>query len=225
MHSPQVQLRLNRAREKYVQEVVRRRQYDETIFVPLETARLYLCSAHHPDSCHLTTYTTNPPNITAHAKNVVGSTIVASKDGKPRHDNEVSWLIYHKDNPTQQIGSVSLFQFSVSSARIPSAKLGYTLDEEYRGKGYMTEALGAVVAFAFEKLGLQKIEARVKTTNTASRSVVQRGGFKLSGSVRTAKWTSTGDDAGLETFENEVWTMDKKDWESQKLSSGINALL
>jgi RimJ/RimL family protein N-acetyltransferase len=222
MHSPQVQLRLNRAREKYVQ-VQQKQRYDETLFVPLETLRLYLCSVHHT-SCHLTTYTANPPNTTEYVKPVIGSTIVASKDGKARHDNEVSWLIYHKDNPTEEIGSISLFQFSNVNVRTPCAKLGYTLHEPHRGKGYMTEALDAVVAFAFEKLGLHKVEAIVRTTNIASRAVVQRGGFKLAGNRRTGKWVG-GEAEGLEIFDNEVWVMDKRDWLAQKLSSGITANL
>jgi len=126
--------------------------------------------------------------------------------------------------PTQQIGSISLFQFTNTGVRTPSAKLGYTLDEEHRGKGYMTEALGAVITFAFEKLSLQKVEARVRTTNAASRAVVQRSGFKLTGNVRTGKWVS-GETEGLEIFDNEVWIMDKKDWIAQKLSAGLTANL
>jgi len=223
MHSPQVQLRLNRAREKYVQ-VVRQRRYSQDIFIPLETSRLWICSAHSQDSCHLKSSTIDSSTTITPVKPVIGSTIVISKDGKPRHDNEVSWLIYHKDNPTFQIGSISLFQFSHADAKIPSAKLAYTLVEAYRGKGYMIEALAPIVKFAFESLGLQRVEARVKSTNSASRSVVQNSGFKLAGSVRTGKW-ALGDNEGLEIFENEVWVMDRKDWEAQKANSGIIANL
>src|SRR5271167_1758096 len=157
MNSPQAQLRLQKARLELLQ-FNRQRRFDEKIFVPLETTQLWLCAADKTKACHLTALAAN--------ELVVAS---AGKDEKAKDENSVTWLIYHKDNPAEQIGSVWLFQFSTSDAKIASAMIGYTLTEAVRGKGYMSEALGAVLRFAFEKLGLQKVEARVRITNERSK--------------------------------------------------------
>jgi RimJ/RimL family protein N-acetyltransferase len=212
MYSPQVQKRLQQARQKYIQHA-RQRRYDQTIFVPLETPRFWLCAPERNGSCHLTTYP-NPREETPY-----GPVIGPSKEDKHREENEVYWYIYHKDHPLEQIGSISLFQFTNTDAKIASAMLGYTIHEGHRGKGYMSEALGAILEFAFEKLGLQRVEARVRTTNDASRSVVQRAGFKVMGVVRQGKW-ALGDDKGIQIMESEVWILGKEDWEKNSLING-----
>jgi RimJ/RimL family protein N-acetyltransferase len=89
--------------------------------------------------------------------------------------------------------------------------LGYTLSEKARGKGYMSEALGAALGFAFEKLGLQRIEARVRSSNERSKAVVQRASFKNIGIVRKGKW-GLGESKGIEIVELEVWILVKEDW-------------
>jgi RimJ/RimL family protein N-acetyltransferase len=212
MYTPQVQKRLQQARQRYIQHA-RQRRYDQTIFVPLETPRLWLCAPDRNSSCHLTT------NPNPRTEPVYRSVIGPNKDDKHREENEVYWYIYHKDHPLEQIGSISLFQFTTADANIASAMLGYTIHEGHRGKGYMSEALGAILGFAFEKLGLQRVEARVRTTNDASRSVVQRAGFKVMGVVRQGKW-ALGDDKGIQIMESEVWTLGKEDWEKNSLING-----
>jgi RimJ/RimL family protein N-acetyltransferase len=148
-----------------------------------------------------------------------GSVVGPSREDKHREENEVYWYIYHKDYPLERIGSISLFQFTSAGAKVASAMLGYTIHEGHRGKGYMSEALVAIVAFAFDKLGLHKVEARVRTTNDASRAVVQRVGFKIMGTVRQGKW-ALGDDKGIQIMESDVWILGKEDWENNSLISG-----
>jgi ribosomal-protein-alanine N-acetyltransferase len=48
------------------------------------------------------------------------------------------------------------------------AELGYVLSREHWGKGLMPEAVRAVIAFGFEKLSLNRVEARCISENTAS---------------------------------------------------------
>lgn len=45
------------------------------------------------------------------------------------------------------------------------------------GRGYITEAMGGLLAFAFEDIGLADVTARVVDTNLASLRVLQRLGF------------------------------------------------
>jgi ribosomal-protein-alanine N-acetyltransferase len=65
-----------------------------------------------------------------------------------------------------------------------SAFLGYKLDKDEINKGYMTEAVGAVVEFAFGHLRLHRLEANVIPDNIASMRVVQKLGFVAEGTAR-----------------------------------------
>ena len=48
----------------------------------------------------------------------------------------------------------------------------------------MTEAVGAVVQFAFSHLGLHRVEAACLPANDASRALLERIGFTLEGRAR-----------------------------------------
>ncbi|ANS75856.1 alanine acetyltransferase [Paenibacillus yonginensis] len=73
------------------------------------------------------------------------------------------------------IGSAALS--NIVRGAFLSCHLGYKLDEEERNKGYMTEALKAIIDFAFHKLGLHRIEANIMPRNAASLAVVHKLGF------------------------------------------------
>jgi ribosomal-protein-alanine N-acetyltransferase len=65
------------------------------------------------------------------------------------------------------------------------AEVGYALlDDAFKQKGYMTEALGPVLAFGFEQMGLRRIEALAADYNTPSIKLLNRFGFKQEGIVR-----------------------------------------
>ncbi|MDE7245690.1 MAG: GNAT family N-acetyltransferase [Oscillospiraceae bacterium] len=58
-----------------------------------------------------------------------------------------------------------------------SAFLGYKLDERFLNRGYMTEAVGMLVRYAFEDLHLHRIEANVMPKNKASLRVLEKNCF------------------------------------------------
>lgn len=61
---------------------------------------------------------------------------------------------------------------------------GYWLGEEFWGKGYASEAVNVALAFAFNKLKLRKVEARVHDNNPASQRVLEKAGFQKEGLSR-----------------------------------------
>ncbi len=60
-------------------------------------------------------------------------------------------------------------------------EIGYVLSPYFRGKGYMTEAVKAVLELSFEKLGLSKALLRIIAENTASKRLAERLGFAVEG--------------------------------------------
>lgn len=61
------------------------------------------------------------------------------------------------------------------------ANLGYDLQSDFWNKGYVTEALEAVIDFGFQELDINRIEAEVMPGNTASERVLTKLGFTNEG--------------------------------------------
>lgn len=63
----------------------------------------------------------------------------------------------------------------------PRVEVGYWCRTSMRGKGYVSEAVQALVNFAFHHIGAARIELITDAQNTASRRVAERCGFTLEG--------------------------------------------
>jgi RimJ/RimL family protein N-acetyltransferase len=66
-----------------------------------------------------------------------------------------------------------------------TGSLGYGIAPHHQGRGYATEAIRAVIAHAFEVLGLAKVWARADPRNAASVRVLQKAGMKEEGVLRS----------------------------------------
>ncbi|PAF21057.1 RimJ/RimL family protein N-acetyltransferase [Terribacillus saccharophilus] len=64
---------------------------------------------------------------------------------------------------------------------LQSSWIGYFLDKEQNGKGYMTEAVRQVVAIAFDELEFHRLEAGVMPHNIGSIKVLLKAGFHKEG--------------------------------------------
>ncbi|MCI9147635.1 MAG: GNAT family N-acetyltransferase [Hungatella sp.] len=65
-----------------------------------------------------------------------------------------------------------------------SCFMGYQLDKDYLRRGLMTETVNEVVRYAFESLGLHRIEGNIMPRNKASIGVVEKCGFVNEGTSR-----------------------------------------
>ncbi|WP_329121900.1 GNAT family N-acetyltransferase [Streptomyces sp. NBC_01465] len=61
---------------------------------------------------------------------------------------------------------------------------GFWTAKEYRGHGYITEAVGALAHWAFTALDAGRLEWRAEVGNNASRAVAERAGFRIEGVLR-----------------------------------------
>ncbi len=65
--------------------------------------------------------------------------------------------------------------------------IGYALAPAWHGRGYGTEAIGALVDFAFGERRARRVTADVFTGNAASRRLLEKLGFRLEGITRGAQ--------------------------------------
>lgn len=86
--------------------------------------------------------------------------------------------IFLKDNG-KLIGDVSLF--NISRGALQKCLIGYSLDKQYNGHGYTTEAVSLAVKYAFDELKLHRIEAGVMLNNIGSMRVLEKAGFHREG--------------------------------------------
>jgi ribosomal-protein-alanine N-acetyltransferase len=77
------------------------------------------------------------------------------------------------------VGRIALT--SVTRGPFQSAQLGYWMDAGHVRRGLMSEAVDATLTFAFERLGLHRLQAAVMPTNHASRAILQKRGFREEG--------------------------------------------
>jgi ribosomal-protein-alanine N-acetyltransferase len=96
------------------------------------------------------------------------------------HMQELRWGITLPPD-RQVVGMVGFNDWHRTDRR---ASVGYDLAQTYWGQGIMPEALGAVLAFGFRAMDLNRIEATVSAGNPASVRVLEKLGFVLEGRQR-----------------------------------------
>lgn len=68
------------------------------------------------------------------------------------------------------------------------AKVGYFIHNSYWGQGYTTEALRAVVRYAFEEIDVYRISAGCLKENKPGRRVLDKTGFVQEGDFKEYQW-------------------------------------
>jgi ribosomal-protein-alanine N-acetyltransferase len=107
------------------------------------------------------------------------------------------------------VGTLNLSQ--IFRRKFQNAYLGYQLFAGSTGKGYMTEAVGLALRFAFNDLKLHRIEASVQPSNTASIAVLKRSGFIYEGTASrylkiNGRWR-----------DHERWAIIKENWKPKRI--------
>ncbi|MGE8232667.1 MAG: GNAT family N-acetyltransferase [Stenotrophomonas sp.] len=87
------------------------------------------------------------------------------------------------------IGSSAVFYLNLEQGR---AEIGYSLHPDWQGRGLASEALQLVLGYAFNKLGLRRIEADIDPRNLPSCRLVERLGFVREGLLRE-RWHVNGE--------------------------------
>lgn len=76
---------------------------------------------------------------------------------------------------------------------VPRFEIGYWCRTRFAGRGYVTEAVRGIAAFAFRELGAKRVEIRGDSLNERSARVAERAGFALEGELRNAEVGPVGE--------------------------------
>ena len=102
------------------------------------------------------------------------------------------------------VGTCTLAALSVAHRR---AEVEFALGRAAWGRGYIAEALPTLVGFAFEVLGLHRLEADVDPRNGPSIRALERAGFTREGHQRERYWLhDEWQDAMLYRLLRREWT-------------------
>ena len=97
-------------------------------------------------------------------------------DGR-MNNASVAWAIA-QNGSEKLIGTIGFWRMKPEHFR---AEVGYLLAVEHWGKGFMVEAMNAVLRFGFEGMGLHSVEAVTEPANAASRRVLEKCAFVQEG--------------------------------------------
>lgn len=97
-----------------------------------------------------------------------------------RLGTDYSFFVFEKTRD----GDTLVGGITISNVRRRAAQfgtLGYWMGEEFAGHGLMSEAVGVLLPFFFDTLGLHRLQAAFLPHNMASRRVLEKNGFREEG--------------------------------------------
>ncbi len=108
------------------------------------------------------------------------------------------------------VGEITLS--SIQRGPFQNAFIGYWVDRDVAGKGFAPEATVAVMRFAFEDLGLHRIEIAIVPRNAPSRRVVEKLGLRQEGvAVRYLEIDGRLEDHVKYAITSEEWASRRSD--------------
>jgi ribosomal-protein-alanine N-acetyltransferase len=95
-------------------------------------------------------------------------------------DQDGPWGVEHRQS-SRLIGAIHLMAINAQHSK---AEIGFVLSRSYWNKGLMFEALARVLEYAFESIGLNRIEGFCLVENRAGMRVMEKVGMKQEGVLR-----------------------------------------
>ena len=128
-------------------------------------------------------WSTPPMTAVAEAEALIERAQVQVADG-----SGLRWAVSRQSDQCV-LGTISLFHFDDQNER---AEIGYILGRASWGQGFAREALAAAVEFAFNVLGVRRLEADTDPRNAASIRLLEHLGFVREGVLRE-RWVVAGE--------------------------------
>ncbi len=130
---------------------------------------------------------------------------------KPHEDMEESRLIIDQvfipnicykiidKNNDNIVGNIG-FEPDIHRPDVLSAEMGYSLSEDYWGKGYMVEAAKALIRTAFDYWKLDILSIQTNVNNIQSYRVIEKLGFSFEGIRRMSDYDYLGRPRDVKSF-------------------------
>ena len=100
-----------------------------------------------------------------------------------------NWAIVLKENGDTPIGGISVVYKDDNAQR---AELGYCISKAWWNKGITSEAMRLVMAYLFDTVQFNRIEAKHDTENPGSGKVMLKCGLQYEGTNRSGGWNNRG---------------------------------
>jgi RimJ/RimL family protein N-acetyltransferase len=150
-------------------------------FERLETPRLTLRRSHAADAETIAAYRSDPEvhryqgweRTDADGVREEIEAMAARAPGEP--DGWVQFSVESRESG-RLVGDVGL---SPAEGEPGVVKIGYTMDPAHQGRGYATEAVRALVDYAFDTLGADIVRAYASAENLPSIRVAEKAGLTL----------------------------------------------
>ncbi|MCB0670211.1 MAG: GNAT family N-acetyltransferase [Saprospiraceae bacterium] len=150
----------------------------------IETRRLRLVPVVRTDIADIHQMNSIPDVARFNTIGIPGNIEVTEKMLEKLFDEKQSstrgWTI-RRQFDDQFIGVIGM---NLAAERFRMAEMHYSLLPDYWGQGYATEAVRGLIGYAFEELGLHRLEAGVATGNLASIRVLEKAGMTREGLKR-----------------------------------------
>ncbi len=88
----------------------------------------------------------------------------------------------------------------VVDKKLPELIIGYFVDVEHEGNGYVTEAVKELIRVLFTEVGVHRIRSRCSDTNTRSIGILERCNFIREGHFRKDKLNPDGTHSGTLSY-------------------------
>ena len=146
----------------------------------LETKRLILRQPRVEDAAAYTAIHNSEFVLRYNAMNTTTPERMAAKFQDPAYLEETIFL--EKKQTGELIGAIFLEEDSLRYG-VASMGLSYMMAENDSRKGYMKEAMHALIGYLFAERELECVSARVFAPNTASRTLLKSLGFRENGII------------------------------------------
>lgn len=110
------------------------------------------------------------------------------------------------------VGMIELIAETFPQRRVVGT--GSWIGQEFQGRGFGTEQRAAVLAFAFEHLGASRANSEAWESNTASRRVSEKLGYRYNGDHIGV--VDGAPKAGVK------FTLDRADWERERTTNPLH---
>lgn len=148
---------------------------------PIETERLLLRRSRPEDAATISAYRSDP-NVNRQQgwdrtdlEGVLADIVEMSGRSPGEPGGWVQFTVEERGGG-RIVGDVGL---SVADGEPGVIKVGYTIDPAFQGLGYATEAIRALVEYAFETLGAEVVRAHASAENAPSIRVAEKIGMRL----------------------------------------------